>query len=181
MMTSPDPSEPCVRMARYLRRISVATRVIAILVSLGALLAMLAALGMRRSDDRIGFSLISLALILFGMLVWGTGTFHGAVAEALPTLTGLDTKLDRIARLLNALRAPAPAPPDAEATTGLTAADIEPAAASSETAEPAPEPERVTRSQEPAPEPQKVPCPLCAGLIHPQATRCVHCMRKVSR
>ena len=40
---------------------------------------------------------------------------------------------------------------------------------------------------EPEPEPaleaeiDKAPCPHCGGLIHPQATRCVHCMKKIQR
>ena len=32
----------------------------------------------------------------------------------------------------------------------------------------------------PPPEPERVPCPLCGGSIHPDATRCVHCMKKIA-
>ena len=30
--------------------------------------------------------LIAVAVLMFGTMVWGTGAFHGAVAEALPAL-----------------------------------------------------------------------------------------------
>ena len=184
-MTSPDPNDPRLRMSRYLRRISTATRAISILVVIGACIFLLVALNMRSSDDRVGFSLIALAVILFAVLVWGAGTFHGAAAEALPTLVSVDRKLDQLGWLLTSMRAAAPptAPIDSEKPEELTAADIEPAPTAMEPAAlaldaPAP-PGPAPRAEKP--EPAKSPCPHCGGMVHPEATRCVHCMKKIAR
>jgi hypothetical protein len=42
---------------------------------------------------------------------------------------------------------------------------------------PAPPPPKPPKVEPPPPE--KVPCPSCGGLIHPEASRCVHCMKRI--
>jgi outer membrane biosynthesis protein TonB len=174
-------SEDRLGFARHLVRASVATRAIGILCSSGALLMILVALtSVRRSSDRVGFTLMGLGILLFGVLVWANGVFHASVGRALPTLVALDEKLAWIAAQL--ARPPAapqptpvmPEPAPEQAVLPLTEPEPEPAAEAS------PEPPPPT---EPEPEEKiaRVPCPHCGGDVHPQATRCVHCMKKIAR
>jgi hypothetical protein len=131
---------------------------------------MAVALDMRSESDRIGFSLCAMATLLFGVLVWGTGVFHGAVSGMLPVLASIDFKLERLARL-QTLQATAPSAPNPFLTEPVSA--------------PAPESERAPATPPPPPpkkeEPPvvKVPCPSCGGLVHPEASRCVHCMKRI--
>jgi hypothetical protein len=165
------------RFQAYLRRISRATRIIGILSVIGSLFLVLVALDMRSESDRIGFSLCAMATMLFGVLVWGTGVFHGAVSGVLPVLASIDFKLERLARL-QALQATAK-PVDA----GTAANPF--LAPSAENAEPAAESERAPTPPPPPPKKEeppvvKVPCPSCGGLVHPEASRCVHCMKRIT-
>jgi len=171
-------SEDRRRFARQLVRASVATRVIGILCSVGALLMILVTLSsVRSSSDRVGFTLIGLTILLFGVLVWGNGVFHAAVGRTLPTLVDLDEKLAWIAgHLSHTLTRPAAAEPTPvaapqESTEPQGSTEPEPAAA----------PEPAVPEEKKEEEVVRVPCPHCGGDIHPQATRCVHCMKKVAR
>jgi hypothetical protein len=81
---------------------------------------------------------------------------------------------------------PAPAPPLTEADAQLVEDDAEPggpgeaAAAEPTRSEPAAgEPAGPTPQAEAPAEPPRKSCPHCGGSIHREATRCVHCMRKV--
>lgn len=192
-MDDRDMSEAA-SFARYLGKISKATRVIGIIVCIGAVITILVALGQRRTDDQIGFSLIGMGVLLFGILVWSTGTFHGAVARALPTLFAVDRKLDAIGRMLATREGGAPAQPGGAVAPSVAVAppEIAPPPAPAPAPEPEPEPAPtaetetapelapVVRRIHDEPEIVRVPCPHCNGLIHPEATRCVHCMRKVA-
>jgi hypothetical protein len=165
------------RFQAYLRRFSRVTRIIGILAVVGSIFTMFAALDMRSESDRIGFSLCAMATLLFGVLVWATGVFHGAVSSALPVLASMDFKLERLARL-QAMQATAKTV-DAAAPASLPGTAQNPflteeTAVSERPAPPPPKPPKV----EPPP-PQKVPCPSCGGLIHPEASRCVHCMKRI--
>jgi hypothetical protein len=87
-----DPLEHTPREMRfqaYLRRFSRATRIIGILAVVGSIFTLFVALDMRSESDRIGFSLCAMATLLFGVLVWATGVFHGAVSSALPVLASI--------------------------------------------------------------------------------------------
>lgn len=205
-----DPNaQQALRMARYLSAVSMFARGVGILGVIGSVIGVLAAMGMRRSDDRVGFSLISLGVLLIAFVVWSAATFHGMQAKLAPLVVRLDERLEALEarqRLLATMQvAPAPAPAPAEAAPAPPAPDLAPAwpvAAASEVAgasapvasqvEPIatpPEPiasqtEPVAPEPEPAPakpEPVRTPCPNCGGLIHPEATRCVHCMKRVAR
>lgn len=176
-----DPLEHTPREMRfqaYLRRLSRVTRIIGIIAVIGSVIVMLVALDMRSESDRIGFSLCALATLLFGVLVWGTGVFHGAVSSLLPVIASIDFKLERIARLqaLQATAKPveAPAAPNPFLTPSVEntkpAPELEPAAA--------PPPRPPPKKEEPPV--VKVPCPSCGGLVHPEASRCVHCMKRIN-
>jgi hypothetical protein len=174
-------SEDRRRFARHLVRASLATRVIGILCSVGALLMILVTLSsVRNSSDRVGFTLIGLTILLFGVLVWGNGVFHAAVGRALPTLVDLDEKLAWIAgymaRTPAAPVAPEPTPAATLPEPAAPPPEPEPAAATEPAAPEPTEPEPVAE-----PEPERVPCPHCGGDVNPQATRCVHCMKKIAR
>ncbi len=180
-MSEPEEThDRAVRSARSLGRISLVTRIIGILSSLAAILVFFAAQDMSSRSDRTGFSIMSFALLLFGVLVWATGAFHAAVARSLPMLVSVDIKLERALRLLaigparvspEGQAGPAPAPP-------VLPTQAEAALEPEVKAEPPParKPPRV----EPPP-PERTPCPHCGGLVHPDATRCVHCMKKIKR
>ncbi len=176
------------RAARYLLRLSSVTRGIGIIACIGAVITIVIAMGMRSSSDQVGFTLTGLAVLLFGILVWATGAFHGAVGRALPTLFTIDRKLDTIARELgareiaitpSAVDGP-PTEPMPEAPPGALTPGPAPAPAPEPERDSGPEPTAAVRRIEPAPEIVKTPCPHCGGLIHPEATRCVHCMKKVA-
>lgn len=176
-----DPTgHDSLRMARYLSGISLFTRGIGILGVLSSLIGLLAALNQRSSDDRLGFSLISLGVLLIAVVVWSTGTFHGAMARLIPLVVRIDERLDEaeVQRRLLAARAVQP--------VASTVERSEPSAAAAPAVVPAPEaekpaePVRLKPPPEPKPEPVKTPCPSCGGLIHPEATRCVHCMKRVA-
>lgn len=175
-----DPTgQDSLRMARYLSGISLFTRGIGILGVVGSLIGLVAALSQRSSDDRLGFSLISLGVLLIAVVVWSTGTFHGAMARLVPLMVRIDERLDEaeVQRRMLASRALAPVP----AETPAAAPAVAPApAAEVPAAEVAEEPIRLKPPPEPKPEPVKIPCPSCGGLIHPEATRCVHCMKRVA-
>ncbi|MBK9001583.1 MAG: hypothetical protein IPM35_38170 [Myxococcales bacterium] len=170
-----DPTgQDSLRMARYLSGISLFTRGIGILGVIGSLIGLVAALNQRSSDDRLGFSLISLGVLLIAVVVWSTGTFHGAMARVVPLVVRIDERLEEaeVQRRMLAVRALAPVP--AETPAGA------PAVAPAPAAEVPAEPIRLKPPPEPKPEPVKIPCPSCGGLIHPEATRCVHCMKRVA-
>lgn len=174
-----DPTgQDSLRMARYLSGVSLLTRGIGILGVIGSLIGLLAALNQRSSDDRLGFSLISLGVLLIAVVVWSTGTFHGAMARLVPLVVRIDERLDEaeVQRRMQAARAAAPVPTQMPETA--TAA--EPAVAPAPEAEVPALPIRLKPPPEPKPEPVKIPCPSCGGLIHPEATRCVHCMKRVA-
>lgn len=187
----PDPTgREGLKMARYLSAISMFARGIGILGVAGSVIGILVALSMRRSDDQLGFSLISLGVMLIAVVVWSTGTFHGTMAKMAPVLVSIDQKLEEtLARERQRALAPAPTPP-APATApaplednAFLAGPEVAAPASAPDTEPAAPPESVPRVRvpEPKPEPERMPCPSCGGLIHPEATRCVHCMKRVAR
>jgi hypothetical protein len=213
-----DPNaQQALRMARYLSAVSMFARGVGILGVIGSLIGVLAAMSMRRSDDRVGFSLISLGVLLIAFVVWSAATFHGMQAKLAPLVVRLDERLEALEarqRLQAAApaaptpglapapattpaampapgepvlapawpgaAAPAPAPsPEPEPEPAVSAPELEPALAKPEL-EPAlakPEPEPALAK----PEPIRTPCPHCGGLIHPEATRCVHCMKRVAR
>lgn len=209
-----DPNaQQALRMARYLSAVSMFARGVGILGVIGSVIGVLAAMSMRRSDDRVGFSLISLGVLLIAFVVWSAATFHGMQAKLAPLVVRLDERLEALEtrqRLLATMAvappvAVTPAPAPAEAAPAPPAPDLAPAwpvAAASEVAsapapvasqvEPIATPPEPIASQavpvapepEPAPakpEPVRTPCPSCGGLIHPEATRCVHCMKRVAR
>lgn len=201
MSDSSELKDDRLRFGRYLSKISAVTRVIGIIACVGGVITILGALAMRRSDDQLGFSSIGLAVLLFGILVWSTGVFHGAVARILPTVVQMDRKLDWLGRVL-AERA-ASTPTGATAVQAQAAAAVAPAqivaaprnepsasvpeagspiasAARTELRAAQPSPEAEPRP-EPPPEIQRTPCPHCGGLTHPEALRCVHCMKKIAR
>jgi len=165
--------------ARSLVRASVAVRVIGILCGMGAILMIFVAQSVRSKSDQVGFTLIGLAVLLVAALVWATGVFHGSVGRTLPTLVAIDTKLDWIGELLARGVVAAPSVARAESHE-VTAAAEQPA--SPVPAEPVTSPP-VARVFVPQPEPEleRTPCSHCGGLIHPEATLCVHCMKHVSR
>ncbi len=192
------------RMARYLSAISTLTRGLGIVGVLGSVLGLLAALGQNRSSDRLGFSLIALGVLLIAVVVWATGVFHGTIARSVPLLTRIDERLEALeARAAAAAARPAPAVPAAPVVEGEVAAVAAPTPAPTAPAPTAPAPtapapiptERGPESSKPeapAPvqatpvtsepqDPPRTPCPHCGGLIHPEATRCVHCMKRVAR
>ena len=199
-----DPtSQQGLRMARYLSAISTLTRGMGIVGVLGSVLGLLAALGQNRSSDRLGFSLIALGVLLIAVVVWATGVFHGTIARSVPLLTRLDARLEAL-EARSAAAARAAAAPVAGAEVAAVAAPtpfiVAPTPPNPEpmVAEPAPEhvittaPEAALDGPAPAlapatpvtsePEqPTRTPCPHCGGLIHPEATRCVHCMKRVAR
>jgi hypothetical protein len=188
-----DSNEERLRFARYLARISAATRAIGVLAVIGAVIGLLVAMSMRRADDRLGFSLIAMTVALFGILVWGTGVFHGAVGRTIPTLVRIDRSLITLIGLSTARRGESHQLETSDGPPALPAPAEVPAVTAS------PEPAREEWPSEPITEPRvedvqgapsrlevpeevvKTPCPLCGGLIHPQATRCVHCMKKIAR
>src|SRR5688572_10989608 len=96
-MYDPYDDQERLRFARYLARISVATRAIGVLTVIGAFIFLLVALGMNRSDDRVGFSLMAMVVALFGILVWGTGVFHGVVGRTIPSVVRIDRGLAALA------------------------------------------------------------------------------------
>ena len=186
--------DEALRHAKSLARVSVVTRVVGILATVGAVFLLFAALDMSSRSDRTGFSIMSIAVILFGFVVWSVGAFHGAASRAIPAL------LERVDHLcaLNAPSAELPsvlapaveaAPLAAEALPPPEAADPAAEAAASLEVEPAASAADQPQMPESEPEPEpaleaeidKAPCPHCGGLIHPQATRCVHCMKKIQR
>ncbi len=201
----------CLSASRSLGRISTATRVIGILSILGGFLLLFAALDMRRSSDKMGFSIMALAVVLFGILVWSVGAFHSATARTIPALIErLDYLCMRAAPQLPAAApavvAPAVVAPAVVAPEQAPVADVqEPATEAAPEPEVEPEaspssgtsqgraPDQQTEAdeQDPEPEPQaapepeeeieRTPCPHCGGLTHPAATRCVHCMKKIQR
>ncbi len=201
-------------MARYLSAVSMFARGVGILGVIGSVIGLLAATNMRRSDDRVGFSLISLGVLLIAFVVWSAATFHGMQAKLAPLVVRLDERLEALEarqRLQAMAPAPVPAPAPAPATTPAAmpapgepvlapawphaaapapapSPEPEPAvsAPEPEPAVSAPEPEPAVSAPEPEPalakpEPIRTPCPHCGGLIHPEATRCVHCMKRVAR
>jgi len=222
-----DPNaQQALRMARYLSAVSMFARGVGILGVIGSVIGLLAATNMRRSDDRVGFSLISLGVLLIAFVVWSAATFHGMQAKLAPLVVRLDERLEALEarqRLQAMAPAPTPAPAPAPATTPGAAlpAPGEPvlapawpgAAAPAPSPVPSPAPEPAVSAPEPAlavsapepalavsapepapavsapapepvtakPEPIRTPCPHCGGLIHPEATRCVHCMKRVAR
>ncbi|MBI3206882.1 MAG: hypothetical protein HYZ29_35425 [Myxococcales bacterium] len=212
-----DPNaQQALRMARYLSAVSMFARGVGILGVIGSVIGVLAAMGMRRSDDRVGFSLISLGVLLIAFVVWSAATFHGMQAKLAPLVVRLDERLEALETRQRLLATMPVAPPIAAAPTPAPAApaqvapappapDLAPAwpgAAASEVASaPAPvasqvepiatPPEPIASQAEPVapepeltpakPEPVRTPCPNCGGLIHPEATRCVHCMKRVAR
>jgi len=212
-----DPNaQQALRMARYLSAVSMFARGVGILGVIGSVIGLLAATNMRRSDDRVGFSLISLGVLLIAFVVWSAATFHGMQAKLAPLVVRLDERLEALEtrqRLQAMAPAPTPAPAPAPATTpAAMPAPGEPvlapawpgAAAPAPSPVPPPVPEPAVSAPEPAPavsapepepavsapepepvaakpEPIRTPCPHCGGLIHPEATRCVHCMKRVAR
>lgn len=205
-------------MARYLKGLSLLTRGIGILGVVGSLIGLLAAFSQRSSSDRLGFSLISLCVLLIAIVVWSTGTFHGSMAHVVPVIVRIDERLEEAQAAAVAARraaslvksaAPAsdaampvtaaaiPGPLDwgvAQSGGGVTEADPVPAAAmpgpgaeigvgTPEAAVDAPEPaaEAAPVIEEAKPEPVRTPCPHCGGLTHPEATRCVHCLKHIAR
>jgi hypothetical protein len=170
---SDDHNPRELKFSVYLRRFSRATRIIGMLTMFASFILFAAAMDMRSESDRIGFSIMSFALLLFATLVWATGVFHGAVSSALPTLASLDFKLERTLRLLAAQKEPRMFSHSAETLPAGPETDPDPAPES------LPE---VKAPPPPKPEPppvEKVPCPSCGGLIHPEASRCVHCMKRI--
>lgn len=175
-----DPTTAdALRMARYLSRIAFVTRGIGILGVIGSVIGLLVALDQRSSSDRLGFSLISLCVLLIAVVVWSTGTFHGTMARMAPLVARLDQKLDQAVadRDLLATKPSAVNPFLQEPSAPSPRAEADPD--TDRMPEPQP-PARVARVPEPKPEPAKIPCPSCGGPIHPEATRCVHCMKRVA-
>ncbi len=111
-----DPNDERLRYARKLKTAGLVVRIIGAAVMVGSILGVLVALNLRRSDDRIGFSLISMAVLLFGALVWGSGMFHSAVARFLPSILDVEAKLDALARPKKARAATAAQPAGSEAS-----------------------------------------------------------------
>ena len=235
-----DPNDVRLRFARKLGTSSVIVRAIGIMVMVGSVIGVLVSLSLRRSSDRVGFTLISMAVLVLGALVWGSGVFHAAVSRFLPSVLDIEDKLDALSRPKKARRAApveaaapsqtldvsaaaeAPAlaetvPPEASprraarsasatstipepwvagaagtkhsAPGNVTADEAQADAEANSTtgdsnspeAEAKLEPEPQHRAREEEPPPQRVPCPHCGGGIHPEASRCVHCMRRVER
>ncbi|HMR07720.1 MAG TPA: hypothetical protein PKA88_18180 [Polyangiaceae bacterium] len=119
-----DPNDERLRYARKLKTAGLVVRIIGATVMVGSILGVLVALNLRRSDDRIGFSLISLAVLLFGALVWGSGMFHSAVARFLPSILDVEAKLDALARPKKARAARATAAQPAGSEASLVAAPV---------------------------------------------------------
>lgn len=128
-----DPNDERLRYARKLKTAGLVVRIIGAAVMVGSILGVLVALNLRRSDDRIGFSLISLAVLLFGALVWGSGMFHSAVARFLPSILDVEAKLDALARpkKARAARAAAAQPAGSESVVAAPVTDGPPPGASS--------------------------------------------------
>jgi hypothetical protein len=241
-----NPNDERLRYARKLATAGLVVRVIGVAVIIGSVIGVMVALNLRRPDDRIGFSLISMAVLLFGALVWGSGMFHSAVARFLPSVVDIEDKLDALARpkkprgALRATGQGGEATSDAHALSAPAGSSLLPAVAMAtseagqkeplpnaflgEPSSTIPEPwtaEAASRVQaiaitsgdllgsaevdgelatrEPSVagdgdenpmharavasdlDPERVPCPHCGGGIHPEASRCVHCMRRVER
>lgn len=190
---------------RYLSRISRFTRGVGIALCFGALIALFAALAVPGEGDKIGFALISAGALSVGLLVWSVGVFHGAAAHAFATLRSLDARVYELARrgASSPLRAAsaAPAAPVAEPVAEPAATSMaEPGGAAESSAAPhaveraaLPEASAAAAPSRSGDAPHeasparggdqdvaRVPCPRCGGLIHPDARRCVHCMKKVA-
>ncbi len=236
-----DPNDERLRFARKLGTSSVIVRAIGIMVMVGSMIGVLVSLSLRRSSDRVGFTLISMAVLVLGALVWGSGVFHAAVSRFLPSVLDIEDKLDALSRPKKARRAaqvdisgspqtldvsaasealalaetvpPEGGPRDAVRSASATSTIPEPWVAEAagtmhlaaghsaldvppETGAPSNDsdsspPEASTeaeletqpqhRAREEEPQPERVPCPHCGGGIHPEASRCVHCMRRVER
>ncbi len=139
----------CLSASRSLGRISTATRVIGILSILGGFFLLIAALDMRRSSDKMGFSIMALAVVLFGILVWSVGAFHSATARTIPALL---ERLDYLCmRSAPQLPAAAPAAPALDAAAAPTSVPEQVSIAWDE------------RSAEAAPNPEVEPEELRAG------------------
>ncbi len=179
-MSNPWDDERRLSAARSLTRAALVTRIIGIVTMIGAVLTILTALGgSMSSSDRTGFSLVGLVVLVLGTIVWVNGVFHATVGRFLPSVVALDRKLDRLAELAERRTLPAQGPATAEPAPVL-AVEVAPSAeAAAPAPDPAPAPKPVARPV--PPEPARTPCPLCGGLIHPEATRCVHCMQKIKR
>jgi hypothetical protein len=100
------------KFARYLGRISVATRVIGIIIVVGAILAMLFAIlqlfSGRHEEDAIGVFVVALGVGGIGTVIWSAGVFHGAMAHALVVFGWIDGKLWEVMRLLKERPSPLP-------------------------------------------------------------------------
>ncbi|MEB2312706.1 MAG: hypothetical protein OZ921_00820 [Sorangiineae bacterium] len=199
MLEEPQNAPP---FTRYLARVSRLTRGVGITISGCALIGALASLGVSYASDRLGFMLVSVGFLCLGVIVWSVGVFHGAAAHAFATLRSLDARVYELAR-----RGASGAPRTASAAPPAPVAEVvtEPAAVAATAAEPdglapspaaphaveASVPEASTASSGDAPrevaparggdqDVARVPCRRCGGLIHPDARRCVHCMKKVA-
>ncbi len=232
-----DPNDVRLRFARKLGTSSVIVRAIGIMVMVGSMIGVLISLSLRRSSDRVGFTLISMAVLVLGALVWDSGVFHAAVSRFLPSVLDIEDKLDALSRPKKARRAaqvavaapsqtldvsaaaeetvppeggrqraarsasatstiPEPRVAEAAGTMHSVASNVTAGEAVAETevnytdadsnspeaiAEAKLEPEPQHRARDEEFPPQRVPCPHCGGGIHPEASRCVHCMRRVER
>lgn len=198
MSTSNDGGHGDLRFARYLAGVSRFTRAIGILAVFGSVLLILVTQSsVRSSSDRVGFTLVSLTVLLFGVLVWGVGVFHGTFAVFVRRVAAIDGKLDALGQMLAraSSNVPVVAVQDAVAPTESPAnapSDVQGVAARQEIGPAATDARGPVSERAPAEpqgaaasvsvtEPERTPCPHCGGSIHPQATRCVHCMKKVAR
>ena len=178
------------KLARSLGRISIATRAIGILMVILSLLVMLVSmvqlLGGHHTDDNVAYFFMALCVAGLGVLVWGTGTFHAAMAKALPMLGWIDGKLWEIMRVareqpramaVGPSRGPAIASETATHSSdgqgALTPAEDQatsPGAYASSAEEP-------TAAQ--AQPPQARRCRHCGGEIGIDVLRCKHCLERV--
>lgn len=142
------------KFSRYLGRISTATRVVGIIIVIAGILMLLFAVPQlltgRHTDDALALSLAALGTGGIGLLIWGTGVFHGAVAHGLVVFGWVDGKLWE---MMSSLKQ------QAAVAQKTAAVQVAPRAAQA-SALPAAAPEAVAASTEPALEP--VPAAVAA-------------------
>jgi hypothetical protein len=194
------------RFARYLGRVSTATRLVGIVTVIAGVLLMLVGLVQlssgHRNDDGLALMALGITVSGIGVLVWSTGVFHGAMAHALTVFGWVDGKLWEMMQVLRQQAgAPAPTPVNAAAPATLQSAEpkqqVEGAGdaggpASTEPVQAGPaepragatEPTPATTSMEQpagdtAAPPKTMRCRHCGGEIPTHVLRCRHCLERV--
>ncbi len=185
------------RSARSVARWSAATRVIAGAMLLIALIMLLYAFSQadRRTDDFVGFGLLSVGIAALALVFGSTASFHAAFGDAMRLAAATHLRVEQLARaqerwlahpgaVAPAARAEAPPAPPAEPAGGERPPLPGPAAAPLAQGAAAPGPGNAAAKVEPpapkAPaQPATKTCPACRAEIRADALRCRNCFERV--